>query len=82
MRQKALQTLLRRLLELQKAKRLTQERFAELAGMFYKYYQAVEAGRKRKLRLSTLERLARANDLEVWELLYPNSSDKRKSSRH
>ena len=50
---------------------LTQEAFAELSGISYKYYQAVEAGRKRELRLSTLERLASAYDLEVWELLAP-----------
>lgn len=48
---------------------LTQEAFAEKAGLGYKYYQSVEAGRKRDLRFSTLEKLARACDLEVWELL-------------
>ena len=37
--------------------------------MSYKYYQAVEAGRKMELRLSTVERLAKAYGLEVHELL-------------
>ena len=50
---------------------MTQEAFAERAGISYKYYQSVEAGRKRELRLSTLERLAKAYRIEVWELLAP-----------
>ena len=50
---------------------MTQEQFAEVSGIGYKYYQAVEAGRKPDLRLSTLERLAKAHRLEVWELLAP-----------
>jgi len=45
--------------------------FAESAGMSYKYYQAIEAGRKPDLRLSTLERLAKDHGLEVCELLSP-----------
>lgn len=63
--------LLERLRALRLASGLTQEQFSEQAGISYKYYQAVEAGRKRELRLSTLERLARAYELEVWELLAP-----------
>jgi transcriptional regulator with XRE-family HTH domain len=57
--------------QLRHAKRLTQEAFAESAGLSYKYYQAIEAGRKPDLRLSTLERLAKAHGLEVFELLSP-----------
>ena len=57
--------------ELRDANDLTQEAFAELAGMNYKYYQAVEAGRKRELRISTLEKLAVAYGIELWELLAP-----------
>lgn len=68
---KALVSLLRRLRDIRKAHGLTQEAFAEMAGMSYKYYQAVEAGRKVELRFSTLERLANAYGLEVWELLAP-----------
>lgn len=64
--------LVKRLRDLREAHDLTQEAFAELAGISYKYYQAVEAGRKRELRLSTLDRLARAYDIEVWELLAPS----------
>ena len=48
---------------------LSQEAFAEKAGLAYKYYQHVEAGRKRDIRLSTLQKLAKACGLELWELL-------------
>jgi transcriptional regulator with XRE-family HTH domain len=60
---------------------LTQEAFAESASISYKYYQAVEAGRKPDLRLSTLERLAKAHGLEVWELLSPNVPRAKSKSR-
>ena len=63
--------LLERLKALRKRHGLTQERFAELSGISYKYYQQVEAGRKPDLRLSTLERLAAAHGLKVWQLLLP-----------
>ena len=59
---------------------LTQEEFAERAGMSYKYYQAVEAGRKAELRLSTLDRLARAYGLEAYELLAPDPPKPRRVS--
>ena len=48
---------------------LSQEAFAERAGMTYKYYQHVEAGRKRDIRLSTLQKLAKACGLDLGELL-------------
>jgi transcriptional regulator with XRE-family HTH domain len=66
-----LKRLLDNLKELRNRKRLTQEAFAEHAGMSYKYYQAVETGKKPELRLSTLERLAKAHGLEPHELLSP-----------
>lgn len=66
-----IQRLLGRLKALRVARGLTQEQFAEESGISYKYYQAVEAGRKRDLRLSTLDRLAKAHGLETWELLLP-----------
>lgn len=65
------QRLLGRLKALRVARGLTQEQFAEQSGISYKYYQAVEAGRKRDLRLSTLDRLAKAHGLEAWQLLLP-----------
>ncbi len=61
--------LLARIKELREALGLSQEAFAEKAGLTYKYYQKVEAGRKRDIRLSTLEKLAKACGVELWELL-------------
>lgn len=58
-----------RVKQLREAHGLTQEAFAEKAGLGYKYYQSVEAGRKPDLRLSTLGKLAKACELELWELL-------------
>ncbi len=66
-----IERLLKRLRELREANGLSQEAFAERAGISYKWYQAVEAGRKRELRLSTLEKFARAYGLEPWQLLAP-----------
>ncbi|BCU76406.1 helix-turn-helix transcriptional regulator [Luteolibacter sp. LG18] len=63
--------LLDRLKALRLARGLTQEQFAESSGISYKYYQAVEAGRKRDLRLSTLERFAEAHGIEIWQLFHP-----------
>lgn len=71
---KALPILLQRLRELRARHGLTQKSFAERAGMSYKHYQAIEAGRKPDLRLSTLERLAAAFNIELWELLRPSAS--------
>ena len=61
--------LLKRLKELRQKAGLTQEEFAEGANFSYKYYQQIESGRKRDLRLSTLERLAKAHRIELSELL-------------
>lgn len=61
--------LLARVKELREAHGLSQEAFAEKAGLGYKYYQHVESGRRRDIRLSTLEKLAKACGVELWELL-------------
>lgn len=61
--------LLARVKQLREGRGLSQEAFAEKAGLGYKYYQSVEAGRKRDIRLSSLEKLAKACELEPWELL-------------
>ena len=58
------------LLELRLRGGLTQEALAEKAGITYKYYQAVEAGRKKDLRLSTLTKLARAHGLRLSEFFF------------
>jgi transcriptional regulator with XRE-family HTH domain len=61
--------LLARIKELRERLGLTQEAFAEKAGLTYKYYQHVEAGRKRDIRFSTLEKLAKACGMELWKML-------------
>ena len=62
---------LTRLRELRTKHDLTQEQFSELSKISYKYYQALEAGRKQEVRLSTVERVARAYGIEVHQLLAP-----------
>jgi transcriptional regulator with XRE-family HTH domain len=66
-----LKRLLTNLKQLRKTHEITQDEFSEISGISYKYYQAVESGRKKELRLSTLERLASAYGVEVWQLLAP-----------
>jgi transcriptional regulator with XRE-family HTH domain len=61
--------LLARVKELREARGLSQEAFAEKAGLGYKYYQHVEAGRRRDIRLSTIEKLAKACGLKPCELI-------------
>jgi DNA-binding XRE family transcriptional regulator len=47
---------------------LTQERAASLAGIDYKRYQRIEAGTV-NLTVRTLHRIARALDVDFWQLL-------------
>jgi transcriptional regulator with XRE-family HTH domain len=68
---KTQKNLVRRLKELRKIHHVTQEEFSEQTGISYKYYQAIETGVKKELRISTLERLADAYGIEVWQLLSP-----------
>ncbi len=60
-----------RLRALRRKHTLTQEQFAELSGLTYKHYQQIETGKKRDLRLSTLERIASAYGIEIHQLLAP-----------
>jgi transcriptional regulator with XRE-family HTH domain len=76
MQPRILPHLLRRLKQLRKRAGLTQEQFAERAGMSYKYYQQIETGKKRDLRLSTLERLADAHRMPISTLLRETTSRK------
>ncbi len=71
---KTVQRLLSRLKALRVERGLTQEVFAEKAGLSYKYYQAVEASRKMNPRLSTLERLAKGHGMEAWQLILPGET--------
>lgn len=58
-----------RIRALRKAHGLTQEVFAERAGLTYKHYQHVEAGRKFEVRLSTLIKMAEGLGLSLRELV-------------
>jgi transcriptional regulator with XRE-family HTH domain len=51
--------------------RMSQEEFAEHAGIGYKFYQQIESGRKKHIWLDTLERIADGFGVELWELLAP-----------
>lgn len=62
------------------AARLTQEETAERMGSNYKYVQEIERGIA-NLRVSTLERLAKALRLSFWELMTPPTPRKRRSPR-
>lgn len=62
----------KRLRQLRRRHGLTQEQFAETAGISYKFYQQIEAGRKKQIWLDTVERLAGGFGLEAWQLLAPD----------
>ena len=68
---------LKRLKALRLKHGLTQEVFSEVSGIGYKYYQQLEAGRKRDPRLSTLERVASAYGITVHQLLSPKDPPSR-----
>ena len=55
---------------------LTQQELAEKADIDYNYYQKIESGRWGGLRLSTVDTLADALGVEVWELFIPCSMEK------
>ena len=40
--------------------------------MSYKFYQQIEAGRKKQIWLETVERLAAGFGLEAWQILAPD----------
>ncbi len=60
-----------RLKELREASGMTQEAFAEHAGMGYKFYQHIEAGRKRLLRIDTIERICLAYKISLCDFFKP-----------
>jgi len=74
-------TIIKRLKELRKDSGHTQESYAEAAGFSYKYYQAIEAGRKKRLQISTVDKLAAGFGLEAWELLHPKKPKVKKKRK-
>jgi transcriptional regulator with XRE-family HTH domain len=61
-----------RIRELRLRHSLTQEEAAELVGVSMRYYQMIEAGRKKEMFLGTVQALARAFGLEAWQLIGPD----------
>lgn len=59
-----------RLRALRRSLRLSQEEFAERAGLNYKHYQEIERGGKTEIRFSTLVRLADAFRIPLHELFW------------
>ena len=51
---------------------LTQQEFADLAGIAFTFYQLLESGRKKQIWLETVDKLAAVYGLETWEFLKPN----------
>jgi transcriptional regulator with XRE-family HTH domain len=58
---------------------LTQQSLAEKAGLDYNYLQKIESGRWGGLRVSTVETLALALEVEIWELFVPGTPGKSKT---
>jgi transcriptional regulator with XRE-family HTH domain len=67
----AIQFLRERLKKLRKRHLLTQEQFAEIANINYKFYQSIESGRHCEIRLSTLKKLSDAYGVRLDQLLSP-----------
>ncbi len=68
----SLKLLAQRLRELRQRHNLTQEEAAGVCAISYKFYQQIEANRKKQIWLETVERLAAGFGLAAWELLGPD----------
>ena len=62
--------LAKQLRALRKDRGFTQEGLAEKAGLEYKYIQMLEGKTPPSATLRTLSKLAKAFELEVWELVH------------
>lgn len=67
--------MLARVRELREARGDTQEAFAERAGLKYKHYQRLDAGRSEKIYFETFVKLAKGCEMEPWELLHAKRMD-------
>ena len=54
---------------LRRKKNLTQEKLADLAGLEYKYIQRLEGKKPSSPTLNSIEKLAKAFDISISELL-------------
>jgi transcriptional regulator with XRE-family HTH domain len=76
--------LLRNIKLLRKRHGLTQELVAEMSGIDYKFYQAVEAGRRPNVTLSTLDQIAKVYGIPGHKLIatiLPKTSVKRQQGK-
>lgn len=55
--------------------KISQEEFAEHAGMNPKFYQQIESGRRSHLRVETVERICAAYGIELWEFFHPDAPE-------
>jgi transcriptional regulator with XRE-family HTH domain len=62
----------RRFRLLRKKQNLTQQAFAAKAGLDYKFYQYLESPRKKQIWLETVDRIAGAHRMEIWQFLHPD----------
>ncbi|MBR6389402.1 MAG: helix-turn-helix transcriptional regulator [Opitutales bacterium] len=69
-----------RLKNLRKIAGITQEEFAEYANMSYKFYQHIESGRKKLVRIDTIERICAAYNIELRQFFDPNFCELKKFS--
>ena len=68
MASQARKKLTRRIKELRKKRRFTQEQVAEKAGIKYKYYQEMESATPRDIKFSTLEKIAKGLGVPLLQL--------------
>jgi transcriptional regulator with XRE-family HTH domain len=61
--------LAKRLKDLRKRKKITQERLAELSGIDYKHIQLLESRKAPAAKLDTLEKLAKALNISISRLV-------------
>jgi len=59
----------------------SQEATAERAGVSTRHLQNIEGGRRPGIRLATIERLAKALRVQVWQLLQPGRFPEAKRQR-
>ncbi|MDP3920447.1 MAG: helix-turn-helix transcriptional regulator [Candidatus Omnitrophota bacterium] len=68
MASQARKKLAKRIKELRKKRRFTQEEAAEKAGIKYKYYQEMESTNPRDMKFSTLEKIAKGLGVPLSQL--------------
>lgn len=60
----------KRIKELRKEIKISQQELSELTGIDYKYIQKIEGKNPPNMQIETLEKIARAFKISVFELVY------------